>query len=227
MEFDAVLLPPRRARMVAQGFWHDRTINDSLDACVAQCPDKLALTAVQVETGNVQRFTYRELARMADRIAVGLTRLGVGKNDIVACQLPNWWQFTLTYLACSRIGAVMNPLMHIFRERELSFMLKHGEAKVMIVPKLFRGFDFEAMVTALRPTLPDLQHVVVVGGSGDNSFEKLLSEPAWETADDARSILTRNRHGPDDVTQLIYTSGTTGEPKAPLHTANTTMANII
>jgi cyclohexanecarboxylate-CoA ligase len=31
---------------------------------------------------------------MADRIAVGLARLGVGRNDIVACQLPNWWQFT-------------------------------------------------------------------------------------------------------------------------------------
>ena len=36
MEFDAVLLPPRRARMVAQGLWHDRTINDELDACVAR-----------------------------------------------------------------------------------------------------------------------------------------------------------------------------------------------
>ncbi|HCE28835.1 MAG TPA: cyclohexanecarboxylate-CoA ligase [Comamonadaceae bacterium] len=227
MEFDAVLLPPRRARMVAQGFWHDRTINDSLDACVAQCPDKLALTAVQVETGNVQRFTYRELARMADRIAVGLTRLGVGKNDIVACQLPNWWQFTLTYLACSRIGAVMNPLMHIFRERELSFMLKHGEAKVMIVPKTFRGFDFEKMVTDLQPSLPDLKHVVVVGGQGANSFEALLSNPSWEEASDAQQILTRHRPGPDDVTQLIYTSGTTGEPKGVMHSANTVMANII
>ncbi|MBA4114700.1 MAG: cyclohexanecarboxylate-CoA ligase [Verminephrobacter sp.] len=227
MEFDAVLLPPRRARMVAQGFWHDRTINDSLDACVATCPDKLALTAVQVETGNVQRFTYRELARMADRIAVGLSRLGVGKNDIVACQLPNWWQFTLVYLACSRIGAVMNPLMHIFRERELSFMLKHGEAKVMIVPKTFRGFDFEKMVTDLQPSLPDLKHVVVVGGQGANSFEALLSGPAWEDANDAQQILARHRPGPDDVTQLIYTSGTTGEPKGVMHSANTVMANII
>ncbi|MFZ3219240.1 MAG: cyclohexanecarboxylate-CoA ligase [Rhodoferax sp.] len=227
MEFDAVLIAPRRAASIAQGLWHDRTINGELDACVASCPDKLALTAVQAESGVVKRFTYRELAAMADRVAVGLTRLGVGKNDIVACQLPNWWQFTITYLACSRIGAVMNPLMHIFRERELSFMLKHGEAKVVIVPKVFRGFDFEAMVTALRPGLPDLQHVVVVGGSGDNSFEKLLSEPAWEAADDARAILTQHRPGPDDVTQLIYTSGTTGEPKGVMHTANTTMANII
>ena len=154
MEFDAVLLPPRRARMVAQGHWHDRTINDALDACVAACPDKLALTALQVETGATTRFTYRELASMADRIAVGLSRLGVGQGDIVACQLPNWWQFTLTYLACSRIGAVMNPLMHIFRERELSFMLQHGEAKVVIAPKIFRGFDFEQMITALQPSLP-------------------------------------------------------------------------
>jgi len=227
MEFDAVLLPPRRARMMAQGFWHDRTINDSLDACVVQCPDKLALTAVQVETGAVQRFTYRELARMADRIAVGLSRLGVGRDDIVSCQLPNWWQFTLTYLACSRIGAVMNPLMHIFRERELSFMLKHGEAKVVIVPQTFRGFDFEKMVSGLQPSLPHLKHVVAVGGQGANSFEALLSGPAWEDAPDAQDILTRHRPGPDDVTQLIYTSGTTGEPKGVMHSANTVMANII
>ena len=115
MEFDAVLLPARRARMIAQGLWHDRTINDDLDACVAACPDKLALTAYRVEADDVRRFTYRELAQMADRVAVGLSRLGVQKNDIVACQLPNWWQFTVTYLACSRIGAVINPLMHIFR----------------------------------------------------------------------------------------------------------------
>lgn len=227
MDFDAVLLPPRRARMIAQGFWHDRTINDDLDACLAACPDKLALTAVRVDSDETRRFTYRELARMADRIAVGLARLGVGRNDVVACQLPNCWQFTLTYLACSRIGAVMNPLMHIFRERELSFMLKHGEAKVMIAPRVFRGFDFEAMVTGLKPSLSDLRHVVIVDGEGANSFEALLSGPEWENEPDAQNILTRSRPSPDDVTQLIYTSGTTGEPKGVMHSANTVMANII
>lgn len=227
MEFDAVLIPARRAQAVAQGFWPDRTINHELDACVAACPDKLALTAVQAESGTTTRFTYRELAAMADRVAVGLTKLGVGRNDIVACQLPNWWQFTVVYLACSRIGAVMNPLMHIFRERELSFMLQHGEAKLLIVPKVFRGFDYEQMVTALQPSLPHLQHIVVVGGTAANSFEALLSGPAWENEPDAREILTRHRPAPDDVTQVIYTSGTTGEPKGVMHTANTVMANIV
>ena len=227
MEFDATLLPPRRAESIAKGWWFDRTINDELDACVAAYPDKIALTAVRSESGEVRRFTYRELGTLADRIAVGLARLGVGRNDVVAMQLPNWWQFSLLYLACSRIGAVLNPLMHIFRERELSFMLKHGEAKVVIVPKRFRGFDHEAMVRALQPNLPHLQRIVVVDGGGPDDFDALLTTPAWEKEADAREILTRHRPGPDDITQLIYTSGTTGEPKGVMHSANTVMANIV
>lgn len=227
MEFDAVLIAPRRAAAVAAGLWPDRTINDALDDCAARVPDKLALTAAHAEGGEARRFTYRELATMADRIAVGLHRLGVGQNDVVAGQLPNWWQFTLMYLACSRIGAVMNPLMPIFRERELSFMLAHGEAKVFVVPKRFRDFDHEQMALDLQAQLPQLKHVVTIDGTGDNSFDKLLAGPAWENEPDARDVLTRHRPGPDDVTQLIYTSGTTGEPKGAMHSANTLMSNIL
>jgi cyclohexanecarboxylate-CoA ligase len=106
-------------------------------------------------------------------------------------------------------------------------MLKHGEAKVVIVPRLFRGFDYEQMVAALQPSLPELKHLVVVNATGANSFDALLSGPAWENLPEARDILTRHRPGPDDVTQLIYTSGTTGEPKGVMHSANTIMANII
>jgi cyclohexanecarboxylate-CoA ligase len=226
MDFDAVLLPARRAESIARGYWHDRTINDELDACLAECPDKPALTACRLDTGAVRRFTYREMATLADRMAVGLSRLGVGRNDVVAMQLPNWWQFSLLYLACSRIGAVLNPLMPIFRERELSFMLKHGEAKILVVPGTFRGFDHQAMARNLMPSLPSLERIIVVDGSGEDDFDALLTVPEWEKQADARAILTRNRPRPDDITQLIYTSGTTGEPKGAMHSANTLMANI-
>jgi cyclohexanecarboxylate-CoA ligase len=227
MEFDAILLPRRRAESLARGWWHDRTINDDLDACIAAHPDKVALTALRSGSGEVRRFTYRELGRLADRIAVGLARLGVGRNDVVAMQLPNWWQFSLLYLACSRIGAVLNPLMHIFRERELSFMLAHGEARVLVVPKQFRGFDHEAMARALQPGLPALARIVVVDGGGADDFDALLTKPEWERSPDAHEILTRHRPGPDDITQLIYTSGTTGEPKGVMHSANTLMGNVV
>lgn len=227
MELDAVLLPPRRAESVARGWWPDRTINDDLDACVEACPDKLALSAYRSDGSPVRRFTYRELQSMADRIAVGLGRLGVGRNDVVSMQLPNGWQFSALYLACSRIGAVINPLMPIFRERELSFMLKHGEAKVLVVPAVFRGFDHAAMARRLQADLPTLEHVVVIGSGGADDFDALLTEPRWEEAPDATVLLTRDRPGPDDVTQVIFTSGTTGEPKGVLHSANTLMANIV
>ncbi|MBI5260722.1 MAG: cyclohexanecarboxylate-CoA ligase [Bradyrhizobium sp.] len=227
MEFDAVLLPRRRAESIARGYWHDHTINTYVDACVAACPDKRALTAVRADSGEVRQFTYRELATLADRIAIGLSRLGVGRNDVVAMQLPNWWQFTALYLACSRIGAVLNPLMPIFRERELGFMLRHGEAKVLVVPKQFRNFDHEAMARNLKPELPSLTRIVVVDGGGADDFDTLLTKPEWEKQPDARDILAANRPGPDDITQLIYTSGTTGEPKGVMHSANTLMSNII
>lgn len=227
MEFDAIMISPRRAACIARGLWHDKTINDYLDANAEKFPDKIALTALHTESNTTTQFTYRELVTMTNRIAVGLSRLGVGHNDVVACQLPNWWQFTLTYLACCRIGAVINPLMHIFRERELGLMLKHGEAKVLIVPKTFRGFDYETMVNQLKPSLPHLKHLVIVNGEQGNSFEALLSGPAWERSADAHDILHAHRPLPDNITQLLYTSGTTGEPKGVMHTANTTIANII
>ncbi len=227
MDFDTALIQTRRKDMIEKGFWHDNTINNYLDAVVASNPDKLALSAFSVESGDTINFTYSELVQMADRVAVGLAKLGISKYDVVACQLPNWWQFTVMYLACSRIGAVINPLMHIFRERELSFMLAHGEAKAIVVPKKFRNFDYEKMLAGISGDLPHLKHVIVVGGEGDNSFETLLSGPQWENDAEADQILKRSRPGPDDPTQLIYTSGTTGEPKGAVHTANTAFANII
>ena len=227
MDFDPVLISGRREEMVERGLWHDRTINDYLDGCLAAHPDKPALVALRLEDRATRRFSYRELAAMADRIAVGLARLGLGRNDVVACQLPNWWQFTVLYLACSRIGAVLNPLMTIFRERELGFMLSHGRARAIVAPKRFRGFDYEQMLAGLRASLGDLEHVLIVGGEGLDSFEARLSEPAWEREPDAARILGASRPGPDDVTQLIYTSGTTGEPKGVMHSANTLMSNIL
>jgi cyclohexanecarboxylate-CoA ligase len=106
-------------------------------------------------------------------------------------------------------------------------MLKHGQAKLLIVPKRFRGFDHEAMARALQPGLPHLQRVIVVDGDGPDAFDALLTEPEWEKDADAAQILSSQRPGPDDITQLIYTSGTTGEPKGVMHSANTVMANIV
>jgi cyclohexanecarboxylate-CoA ligase len=223
MEFDGSQLALRRAFCVAGDLWQDRTIRDDFDRCVKNGPDRLALTAVRVEPQEVRRFTYRELDDLVRRAANGLARRGVGPKDVVSIQLPNWWQFSVLVLACARLGAVANPLMPIFRERELGFMLAHGGAKVLVVPKVFRGFDHEEMALRLRADLSALKDVVIVGGEGPASFDNLLAEGH----EGQSPHQDPGRPRPDDVAQLIYTSGTTGEPKGVMHSANTLRAALL
>lgn len=227
MEFDAVLIEPRRAKMEAEGYWPGKTLLDYFEICLAEKPDAPALTSLIVGTGARKDLTWRELDALAWRAAEGLRRLGLQKNDVLACQLPNSWEFIVLYIACRHLGVAFNPVMPIFRERELSFMLKHGEAKVFVVPKIFGKFDHEAMAEGLRASLPDLKHVVVAGGAGANSFDALLMNPAFDEAPGLREISARDRGDANDVCQLIYTSGTTGEPKGVMHTANTMYSNLV
>jgi cyclohexanecarboxylate-CoA ligase len=227
MDFDAVLIPARKEAMLKQGYWFNQTILDFLRSAVEKNPDKTALVSVKVENQTEQTFSYQQLWEMTNKIALGLKQLGVEKNDVVSCQLPNWWEFTLLYLACSRIGAVLNPLMPIFRERELEFMLKHGESKVFVVPKTFRNFNHEQLANQLQNKLDSLKHVVVVNGEGENNFDHLLLNHGLEQETLAVAALDGLESGPDDITQLIFTSGTTGEPKGVMHTANTLFSNIV
>lgn len=227
MDFDAVLIPTRKEAMLKQGHWLNQTILDFLRSAVEKNPDKTALVSFKVENQTEQTFSYQQLWDMTNKIALGLKQLGIEKNDVVSCQLPNWWEFTLLYLACSRIGVVLNPLMPIFRERELEFMLKHGESKVFVVPKIFRNFSHEQLANQLYNKLDSLKHVVVVNGDGENNFDRLLLNHGLEQNPTAVAALDELESSPDDITQLIFTSGTTGEPKGVMHTANTLFSNIV
>ena len=225
--FDPILTRKRVEAMNAGGFWPGKTAADYLDGCIAKMPDKTAVVDFNSMTNKATRLSYRDLGKIVERIAVGLAELGVEKGDVVSCQLPNWWQFTALHLACVRIDAVTNPLMPIFRERELSFMLGLAESKVLVIPRTFRGFDYPAMVANIRAGLPQLRNVLVIGGDGETSFEKVLLDTPWEQRRDAGRLFAARRPDPDDVTQLMYTSGTTGEPKGVMHTSNTLLSNIL
>ena len=98
-----------------------------------------------------------------------------------------------------------------------------------MVPKVFRGFDHEAMARAsAAAACPTLRRILVVGGGGADDFDALLTEAGVGEGNRRDATSSRaSRPEPDDVTQLIYTSGTTGEPKGVMHSANTLMANIV
>lgn len=218
--------PERRSAMVKSGAWNDKIITQYLDDAVAATPDRTAIVGYRVTDDTRESLSYRELNDTVTRMAAGLAAMGIEKDDVVACQLPNWWQTIALHLACMRVGAILNPLMPIFRERELRFMLAHGDAKLLVIPKVFRGFDYEAMVDALVEELPDLKTVLVIGGEGERSFEQRLLNTAWEKDTDTEALSRDRQPTANDVIQILYTSGTTGEPKGVMHTSNTLFSNV-
>lgn len=216
----------RRPEMIRSGAWKDNIITDFLDKAVDGQPNKTAIISYRVAEEDSHRLSFLELDQHVTRMAAGLAGMGVNKGDVVSCQLPNGWQMTALHLACIRIGAILNPLMHIFREHELRFMLRHAQSKVLVVPKMFRAFNHQAMAEGLRKDLPDLEHLLVIGGEGQQSFEDQLINRAWETETDTTALFAERRINADDIIQILFTSGTTGEPKGVMHTSNTLFSNI-
>ncbi|MCV2448363.1 AMP-binding protein [Paracoccus sp. DMF] len=162
--------------MRAAGWWQDRTFDDLLESAIAAAPRKKAVVAYRKDRGldiPARVMTYAGLGGAVAQAAGSLRALGIGRGDVIGLMLPNWWEFVVAAFAACRIGAVPNPLMPIFRERELRFMLGFAETKAILIPKSFRGHDFPGMINRLRPELPALEQVIVVDGDGPQSFGDL------------------------------------------------------
>jgi len=163
-------------------------------------PDDRAVVEVG-EGGTLREWSFGELQEAAEQWARRLLELGVKPGEPVAYQLPNLLEFVAISLAILRIGAICEPLMPIFRERELQFMLSASDSRVLIVPREFRRHDHAAMALGLKDTVESLEHVVVLD-------DVELPAPARETAGPTAEMSA----------QLLFTSGSTGEPKGVLQT---------
>lgn len=226
LETMTILTQDRIDEMNAAGLWPKPLLIDFVARAVEATPDAVAITGINSMRGRTEAVSYRQLWRYARRIAVGLVELGVEKGEVVSFQMPNWWEFAALHLACLQIGAITNPVMPIFRQRELSFMLDYAETKVFITPKIFRNFDHEALAEELRPGLPNLEHIFILGGESEKSFEAYFLDQRWEEKPGAEEMLAARRPDPNDIIELLYTSGTSGVPKGVLHTSNTLMSLV-
>ncbi|MGH6753950.1 MAG: AMP-binding protein, partial [Bradyrhizobium sp.] len=127
MAMDPVLSDQRKQAMRAAGFWSDQTLLEVFSKNARNDPGRIAVVGYEDASNRRTALTYGELQQTADRIAANLLRLGVSPGEVVSYQLPNWWQFVALHLALLRIGAVTNPVMPIFRDREMEFMLTLAE----------------------------------------------------------------------------------------------------
>ena len=205
--------PSLAARAVAGGDWPNRTVAQFARERVAAHPDR-----VQIIDGE-HALSCAELYRRAQRLAGYFLALGLRPGDVVSFQLPNWWETSVIDLAASMTGVVTNPIVPIYRDGEVSYMLNESRTRVCFVPGVFRKYDYAAMIERIRPSLANPPQVVVVRAesAAGPSFDAVLQS--------AQPLIEPLDIDPDAVKLLLYTSGTTGRAKGVLHSHNTVHAD--
>ncbi len=158
-----------------------------------------------------ESWSFGRLKREAERIAAALQAVGVGEGTAVSWQLPTWLESMALVLALSRLGAVQNPIIPIYRDREVGFIVQQAGSNLLIVPPVFRGFDHESMARQIA--------------SDSEGLEVLVADRSLPRADP--SALPSPEPDGQAVRWLFYTSGTTSDPKGAKHTDRTIMAAAI
>jgi cyclohexanecarboxylate-CoA ligase len=183
--------PEVQAEWRALGVWTDETLLDRLTRVAGA---RLAIV------DNDVRLTVEDLRTQSAGVAAALWETGIRPGDVVAWQLPNWWEGVVLCWAAWRCGAVVSPITPSLRAREVGFILRQTGARVAVVPHEFRG-------TAYAALLRDADFGgAVIEVRGDTPLPSSHSTPP------AVAVAV------DDDAVILWTSGTTADPKGVVHT---------
>ncbi|MEZ5239147.1 MAG: AMP-binding protein [Microthrixaceae bacterium] len=111
----------------------------------AGAPRDATPDALMAVDEDMRTITFGEYWSEAERAAAGLLGSGVSAGSVVSWQLPTWIESLVLVGVLSRIGAVQNPMLPIYREREVGFVTNQAGSSLLIVPSVWRDFDFEEM----------------------------------------------------------------------------------
>jgi acyl-CoA synthetase (AMP-forming)/AMP-acid ligase II len=187
-----------------------RSVWELIERRADASPDRVMLIDGDRATTFAQ---YRDMVLDA---AAGYAALGVGEDTNVSWQLPTWTESAVLVGALCRLGAVQNPMLPIYRFREVSFIAQQTNCKLLITPSEWNRFDYAALAQQVAAERPGMQTLVAdhFNPTGDPSTLPAASTP------------------PDDpaaapVRWIFYTSGTTADPKGARHTDRSVMAAAI
>ena len=206
----------------------EATFSDVLDTMVENYPDQYAF---KYPTLDYTR-TYEQFRRDVDECAAALISLGVKAGDHVAVWATNVPQWFITFLATTKIGAVLVTVNTAYKIHEIEYLLKQSDTHTLVMIEYCKDINYKAIIEELCPelktlkpgkplyskNLPFLRNVVTVGFDMDGclTWEQMLSRSALVPREEVRRRASLVK--PDDVCNMQYTSGTTGFPKGVMLT---------
>jgi acyl-CoA synthetase (AMP-forming)/AMP-acid ligase II len=233
---DVVTSPERRAAYEGARLWDGETLSGRLRAHALAQPGAVAV----VDRDGARWHSYGQLDRDVTAVEGWLSARGVAAGDVVSVQLPNCYEFVVAAVAAQRVGAVINPLLTVYRRKELVHVFGVARPKVVFTPATYRGHDhLAATVEAIEASGVKIEHVVVDGalpaagplpattGNAAAVTESaggpvpVTPEGAAAVPESAAGPVPATPEGAAAVSELIFTSGTEAAPKAIMHTEQT------
>lgn len=185
----------------------NRTMRDLLDERVDRYGDKPFLV-FEDKDGNVSEATYRGFQTRVDRVAAGLTDLGVGPGDKVAVHLANCPEILEVWFALGTLGAVMVPSNTANTPDELEYVLDFSGAAAIVTQP-----SFLSTVNKAADRVPAVKHRILARTATAPPGTVLLEDLVSTT-----TVAPRPEVDSEDVVQMLFTSGTTARPKGVLLT---------
>ena len=173
-----------------------------IEKAAATWPDQPMLVSRQGDEATFGQYRDRVLA-----MAAGLGGAGIRRGDVVSWILPTWVDTVVLAGALSRLGAVQNPIIGIYRHREVGFCVRQARSGWLISPAIFGGFDYSAMAADIAGEIEGLRTLTV----GPGSF------PRGDPAALPPAVVAQ----PGETRWICYTSGTTADPKGARHSDQT------
>ncbi len=174
-----------------------------------QAPSEKTALVVRDEAGNEQRWTYAELDSLTQRVASGLTALGLTPGDRVGLYMPLSAEAVAAYLGIIRAGMVAVLIADSFSAVELKRRLTLADAQLLITVDAY-AYNGKPLVVYDRVKQAQSPRTVVVA-AGETSLRP--DDLYWSDFLDDSAAPTHEA-SPDDLISILFSSGTTQEPKA-------------
>lgn len=197
------------------------TVN-AIDRFVADPASRHRLALIwEGDDGATDRLTYRDLWQAVNRLASGLTRLGVKRGDRVAIYLPMIVENVVAMLAVARLGAIFIPCFSGYGAEAVATRIQGCEAKWLITAD---GYTRRGKVIAMKEEAdkaaalsPSIDRVIVVKRLGRECAWDQNRDVSWDEISAKMEPLSPQETDVNEPMMIIYTSGTTGKPKGTVH----------
>ncbi|MBI2979321.1 MAG: AMP-binding protein [Chloroflexi bacterium] len=200
--------PELIAAYSAKGCWEQLGLSEFWDRNAKDYPQKEAIA------DSKTTLTWGEAKQWTDRIALGFLEQGIKRDELVVVQLVNSVELCLTRVACEKAGVLCLPVLRTISERNMEYLLEQTGAVAMVIHDQFRDYNYLEMIESIRPRVPGLRKVFVVGKKIPQwaiSLSRITQQPIKDKY--AKDCLSEARYKPTEVSLINSTTGTTGLPK--------------